>query len=545
MENCILRAAVYCRLSREDDDEKDESQSIQYQKEVLTEFVEKQGWILVDTYDDDGYSGTNFDRPNFQRLLSDIELGRIDVVITKDLSRLGRNYIQTGYYTEEYFPEHNIRYIALNDNFDTEKDEGNEILPFKNIINEWYAKDISKKIRFTLDNKAKNGEPRNTVFPIFGYTYNSAYERIPDSETAPIVQLIYRKYVETGSSVKVARYLKAQKIKLPRYYNAIKYGYNKKKVLEMTEEQWIDWGPNNVRDIIEREEYLGVYKTAQSKSKNFKNKKRSANKDCYIFKDRYEPLIDRETWEIANKIKTRTRSGSIPMETNIFKGLMFCADCGSHMRFERRKNISKSAKEPYDYRHFCLNKKCDYSNSIPRHCVMYAVKQDLLDLKNMVLSKEKEFVEMARLYDSKGRNLKTDTKSDLNKVMKRSSEIDMFIQKLFEQSTKGVIPTSTFDMMMTKYRKEKEVLEDEIRSLTRKQQDELIKPHNEDRAIQLIENLKNLTEDDLLKPEIIQKLIKKILIKSRRINNSPRNKDYEITIVYFQCDEMIKEFRNL
>ena len=224
---------------------------------------------------------------------------------------------------------------------------------------------------------------------------------------------------------------------------------------------------------------------------------------------------------------------------------MFCADCGSHMRFERRKNISKSAKEPYDYRHFCLNKKCDYSNSIPRHCVMYAVKQDLLDLKNMVLSKEKEFVEMARLYDSKGRNLKTDTKSDLNKVMKRSSEIDMFIQKLFEQSTKGVIPTSTFDMMMTKYRKEKEVLEDEIRSLTRKQQDELIKPHNEDRAIQLIENLKNLTEDDLLKPEIIQKLIKKILIKSRRINNSPRNKDYEITIVYFQCDEMIKEFRNL
>ena len=122
MENCILRAAVYCRLSREDDDEKDESQSIQYQKEVLTEFVEKQGWILVDTYDDDGYSGTNFDRPNFQRLLSDIELGRIDVVITKDLSRLGRNYIQTGYYTEEYFPEHNIRYIALNDNFDTEND---------------------------------------------------------------------------------------------------------------------------------------------------------------------------------------------------------------------------------------------------------------------------------------------------------------------------------------------------------------------------------------------------------------------------------------
>ena len=535
------RVAIYCRLSKDDGNE--ESQSIQSQREILTEYVNKQGWQIVDYYIDDGYSGTNFERPDFKRLISDIEIGLVDLVITKDLSRLGRNYILTGYYTEEFFPNKNIRYIALNDNFDTNREEGNDFVPFKNIINEWYAKDISKKIRFTLDNKAKNGEPRNTVFPIFGYTYNSAFERIPDPETAPIVQLIYRKYVEFGSSVKVSRYLKAQKIKIPRYYNAIKYGYNKKKVLEMTDDQLTDWRPDGIREIIEREEYLGVYKTSQSKSKSYKNKKRSDNKDCYIFKDRYEPLIDKETWEIANKIRTRTRSGSIPMEENIFKGLIFCEDCDSIMRFERRKVLSKNATRTYDYRHFCANKKCDHSNSIPKHCVISAVKFDLLDLKETILSKEKEFIEMAKIYDSKGRVLKTDTTKELSKLTKRNSEIDIYIQKLFEQNAKGIVPTSTFEMMMNKYSKEKELLSEQIRVLVRKQQEEMIQPNNEVKAVKLIELLKSFDDNDILNPLFIQKVIKKIVVKSRPINNSNKNKEYTITIIYFYCDEMIKEFK--
>ena len=541
LDKTKYRVAIYCRLSRDDGNE--ESQSIQSQKEILTDYVLSQGWIIAGYYIDDGYSGTNFDRPDFKRLLGDIEIGLIDIVITKDLSRLGRNYIQTGLYTEEYFPNRNVRYIALNDNYDTVREDGNEFVPFKNIINEWYAKDISKKIRFTLDNKAKSGEPRNTVFPIFGYTYNSAFERIPDPETAPIVQMIYKKYVEFGSSVKVARYLKAQKIKIPRYYNAIKYNYNKKKVLEMTEDQLTDWRPDGVREILEKEEYLGVYKTAQSKSVNFKNKKRSSNKDCYIFENRYEPLIDRETWEIANKIRKRTRSGSIPMEENIFKGLIFCADCDSLMRFERRKVISKSANRPYDYRHFCANKKCGHSNSIPKHCVITAVKLDLIDLKNTILAKETEFLELAKNYDSKGRTIKTDTTTELSKLIRRNADLDIFIQKLFEENAKGVIPTSTFEMMMNKYTKEKNLLEEEIKTLTRREQEEMIKPNNEVKANTLVSILKELDEESVLQPAIIQKLIKKIIVKSKPINNSNKNKEYTITILYFYCDELIKEFK--
>ena len=170
------RVAIYCRLSR-DDGNVDESQSIQSQKAILTEYAIKNNFVIHDIYIDDGYSGTDFNRPSFLRMLEDIEHNKINIVITKDLSRLGRNYIQTGYYTEDYFPKHNVRYIAINDSFDTEKEETTDFAPFKNIINEWYAKDISKKIRFTLDNKAKNGEAKNTVFPIFGYTYNESYER--------------------------------------------------------------------------------------------------------------------------------------------------------------------------------------------------------------------------------------------------------------------------------------------------------------------------------------------------------------------------------
>ena len=152
---------IYCRLSQEDGN--DESQSITTQKEILLDYVKKQGWRVVDVYADDGYTGTNFNRPEFNRLIEDIKVGKINLVITKDLSRLGRNYVQTGYYTEEFFPEHNVRYIAIGDNFDSLDESTCDFMPFKNIINEWYAKDISKKIRFTLEGKAKSGEPRNTV----------------------------------------------------------------------------------------------------------------------------------------------------------------------------------------------------------------------------------------------------------------------------------------------------------------------------------------------------------------------------------------------
>ena len=377
MENTCYRTAIYCRLSREDGNE--ESQSIQAQKSVLTEYVQKQGWQIVDIYADDGFSGTNFDRPDFMRLLEDIEQGKIDLVITKDLSRLGRNYILTGYYVEEFFPEHNVRYIALNDSYDTLNEDGNEFVPFKNIINEWYAKDISKKIRFTLNNNAKNGVCKKTNHPLFGYNYNSAYERIPDPDTAPIVQLIYKKFIETSSTIKVAEFLKENHIKIPLYYNAIKFDYNKKKVMSMTEEELTDWNRDSIRQIIKNDAYLGTYRTSLTKSVNYKIKKRTKNKDCYIFENRFEPLIDRETWEIANKIMGRTRSGTIPLEENVFKGLVFCKDCHQLMRFEQQ--IDRKTNDRHIGKYYCVNKLCNCRNTIRKNFLIEVVRNELIELQ--------------------------------------------------------------------------------------------------------------------------------------------------------------------
>ena len=525
------------RLSKDDGNE--ESQSIQSQREILSAYVEKQGWTIVDEYADDGYSGTNFERPNFKRLIEDIELGRIDLVITKDLSRLGRNYIQVGYYTEEYFPEKNVRYIALNDNYDSDDGDGDDFIPFRNVINEWYAKDISKKIRFTLDSKSRNGEPRNTVFPIFGYAYNEIYERVPDSETAPIVQLIYKKFVELASTSKVAAYLTERKIRTPQYYNAIKYNYNKKKVLAMPEEKWCEWNKSKVRDILIREEYLGVYKTAQTRSISYKNKKRIDNKNCYIFENRYEPLIDRETWEIAQKLIRVTNGTSVPVIDNKFLGLVYCADCGCAMRFERKNYKDKQST---DYRYYCKSKTCKFTNSITKKSLESTLMLELLKLKEIILSNEVAFLEFAASFDKNGRNIKTDIERDLNKAIEKNEEIDLFIEQLFEQNVKGIIPISTFNMMMAKYRKEKEVYERQIKILTRRRNDEIANPQNEIRAQDIVRYLKESDETALLEANIIQKIIKKLIIRTRFINKSVNNRVVELTIQYFNCDEIIKGF---
>lgn len=531
------RVALYLRLSRDDGNE--ESQSIQSQREILTNYVKKQGWVIVDEYVDDGYSGTNFERPDFKRLIEDIEFGKIDLVITKDLSRLGRNYIQVGYYTEEYFPGHNIRYIALVDNYDTEKEEGNDFVPFRNVINEWYARDTSKKIRSILNNKAMNGEPRNTVFPIFGYTYNQAYERVPDAETAPIVQLIYRKYLELGSTTKVARFLTAERIKQPRYYNAIKYNYNKSRVLAMSEDALSTWTGTGVRDILIREEYLGVYKTAQSKSVSYKNKKRYQNHDCYVFENRYAPLIDRETWEVVQKMLKAGARASVDLGENVFRGLLYCADCDKVMRLEKRTNLKKNI---FDYRYYCNNPQCKHTNTISKKMLEGVIIREILSMRDFIVSKEEKFLKFAAMFDSKGRNVKTDIERDLQRAVQRNEEIDMYIQKLFENNVTGIIPVSTFNSMMAKYKKEKSIIETEIKNLTRQQNKELASPTNGIRAKELLEILKGLTEEDIIQPNVIHKLIKKIIVRTKYINNSVQNRKIDLTIQYFGCDEIIKGF---
>ncbi len=529
--------AIYCRLSK-DDGNFDESESIKSQKEVLTDYVNNQGWKIVDYYIDDGYSGTDFNRPSFQRLLRDIEEEKINIVVTKDLSRLGRNYIQTGYYTEEYFPSHQVRYIALNDNFDTFDEDNNDFVPFKNIINEWYAKDISKKIRFTLDNKAKNGEPRNTVFPIFGYTYNARYERIIDSETAPIVKMIYEEYIKAGSSAKVARILKDKKIKIPSYYNAIKYGYNKKKIMKLSDEELITWKTDVIRDIIARNDYLGTYTTARTKSKSYKMKKRYENENAYVFKNRYEPIIDKDTWEKANKILKRTRAGIIALEENPYKGLVICAQCGSAMKYDRKKNAI--TKEFNFYRYYCANKKCQKINSIQKKYLDLIIKEEILNLKDIILLHKDEFIAFVNQYDNRGRRIEINEQKDLQLYQNKNNEIDQYIMKLFEQNIKGNIPKSTFETMLAKYNKEKNFIEEQLVLLTKVKKQQLVEENSH--VNKLIKLLTLINETNVLLPSVIHSIINFISISSTNLKNYQRKYEYTITIAYPMLNKEIKEF---
>lgn len=537
MQQVGYNTGIYCRLSREDGN--DESQSISSQKEVLTKYVEDQGWTITDIYIDDGYSGTDFDRPAFKRLINDIKVGRINLVVTKDLSRLGRNYIQTGYYTEEFFPDYDVRYIALNDGYDSIKDEGNEFIPFKNIINEWYAKDISKKIRFTLDSKAKSGEPKRTAFPVFGYMYNEANERVPDPELAPIVKFIFEEYLKTASSTKVTRILKEKKIKIPSYYNAIKYGYDKENVLAKTEEELITWHIAVVKAILHNNAYTGTYTTAKHKTKSFKNHKLIKNENCYIFENKYEAIIDKETFEAVQRLLSRSRGSCIPMEENKFKALVFCPDCGKPLRYER-KDANNDKKR--HYRYFCRNPKCEFTNNIQKKYLDAIVKDELLTLKEFILSHEEEFIQFVENYDSKPKVKVDDIKPELDKYIARNSEIDLYIQKLFESNARSLVPETTFNMMMSKYTKEKKNLENHIKELT------ILSTQKEDvssvivEAKNLVEMFKNIKDEDILDSKFLHLVIDKIKVKSTLKEGMKRKYNYDIYIRYVKLDAVLKEF---
>lgn len=523
MSETNFKVGIYCRLSQEDG--ADESQSIKTQKEIILDYVRKQGWTLIDTYADDGYTGTNFNRPEFNRLINDIELGKINLVVTKDLSRLGRNYLQSGYYLEEFFPEHNVRYVAINDNYDSLDEDSYDFIPFKNIINEWYAKDISKKIRFTLEGKAKKGEPRNTVFPIFGYTYNQLYERVPDPETANIVRTIYKKFIEYASTSRVAKYLQEQNVYIPRFYNAVKYGYNKTKILSKPKDTYTAWTNWMVRDIIVKDAYLGIYKTAQTKGVSFKNKKRRKNNNCYVFEGRYQPLVDRKTWELANSLLKRSNSGTVLVEDNVYKGLLYCTDCGKPLRLERRKN---SKKENYEYRYYCNNKQCKNCNSISRNILDKILFNEIkVFIKCLFINQEK----IKFLNNEKGTisNNASDVLVAIEKAKKNCEKVDKKILFIIEQYAEGILPDSTYYVLMENCKKEKQLLDDEIAKLYTIKREDSTKNVQDKVDMQKIFSVK---PDELHNYKFLQKLIKKICIKAERVNGSMHKRNLTLNIKY-------------
>lgn len=354
--NKIYNVGLYIRLSREDEDKTLESESITNQKSLLLQYVKENNLRVYDIYIDDGYSGTNFDRPDFNRLLGDIESGKINMVITKDMSRLGRDYIGTGNLIEKYFPEHNVRYIAVTDNIDTFLDSSNnDIAPFKAIMNDMYAKDISKKIKSSLKTKMKEGKWVGGRTP-FGYDQDKDNKNhlVVNEEQANVVKKIFDMCLEGLSFFKIAKQLTNEGVKTPaQYYNfEWKNNYNLK---------YGEWHSKTIRDILTNRIYIGDMVQNRRSKINYKVKKVIKNNpnDYIVVENTHEAIIDKEVFTEVQKRIPKNKGRNEKKEIHLLDGLLYCGDCGHRISIQsRRKKDNRCYTICNYYRTYMKQKLC-------------------------------------------------------------------------------------------------------------------------------------------------------------------------------------------
>lgn len=517
--------AMYLRLSREDG--LDESSSISSQREFLGGYIKKRGWTLYKEYIDDGYTGTNFNRPGFNEMVDDMEHGYVNILLIKDLSRLGRNYIYVGTLLEEYFPQKGIRVVAVNDNYDSETSE-DDFIPLRNVFNEFYAKDTSKKIRSVLNNKAKNGESRRTVVPLYGFRFDENNQKVEDPETAPIVRLIFNLFLEFCSIQKVVDYLREHKIKTPKYYNAMKYGYKRFDVMELDKSEWYVWSKNTVRDILKNEEYIGTYTTAKTKSISFKIKKRIKNKEAYVFENYHVAIVDKDIFERVQKVLNMAKGSSVPVAENIFKGVIFCKDCGSPLRFERRT----TPKGKVSFTYYCTHKDCKHTNIISVEKLKELIGKEMERIINKFICSDVDINFLSNILAEKEFTEKSDIMKLLEEYRELKDKKEDFIDKLFMEHFKGIIPTNMLKSISEKRRKELEVIYDQIANYE-KILDDFNKGYSKEKYIEDLKIiLTKLRGDELLNPKILFGFISKISVRTRPIGNSRKDKDIRIFIEY-------------
>ena len=328
MNNIDYKVGIYIRLSREDEEKEkyQESESIGNQRTLLMQYIKENKLNFISEYVDDGVSGTSFDRPAFNRMIADIEAGKINMIVTKDLSRLGRNYVQSGLYIETYFPEHEVRFVAILDNIDTAYDtSNNDIAPFKSILNEMYAKDTSKKINSVLQTKRNNGEYLGTA--PYGYKKDpeNKYHLIIDEEAANVVKLIYEKYLSGFGTMQIADYLSEKKIPIPSDYNKRNRG-----IKSLT---YGLWQQSTVRFILSNEIYTGAVIQGKRKKVSFKSKKfiDLPEEDWIKIDNMHEAIISKEDFERAKKVINATKGSRVVQNDYLFKGLLRCYDCKGYI----------------------------------------------------------------------------------------------------------------------------------------------------------------------------------------------------------------------
>ncbi|MBO5412769.1 MAG: recombinase family protein [Clostridia bacterium] len=523
-----FRVGLYIRLSREDGD-KEESSSVTNQREILKRYVSEQpNFFIVKEYVDDGWTGTNFDRPKFKEMIEDIEAGIIDTVITKDLSRLGRERLGVGHYTEIYFPEHNVRYIALLDNIDTYIDSGmNDMAPFKGVINDMYVRDISKKIRSSLIERKKAGNFLGVTAP-YGYKKdpNNKFHLIINEKEAEVVKRVFRLYLEGNGLTRIAQILTKDGVPVPGESRNI--GKTRKTAL------YSSWKQTTIRRILDNRVYLGELVQFKRRKINYKSKRRITvpEEERYICKGTHEAIIDEESFNAVQNILKKNKSFKGTKHDYLFKGLLYCAECGARLNITYSNYALKKYGE-YRYTTICYSYSRLYSDICTRHSNSIPELEEVL-IKHIKEACSRyinenlqgELISMAK----KQRSLELkqiNNEKRLETLEQKISDIGLYIKNLYMDKVKGVVSENDYVSLVSDFTKDRDNLI--------KEKEELITIiNNQKPQIDETAKIEKLAKEfiSLEKPtkQLLNELIEKITISE--------NKEINIYFKFNELNEM-------
>ena len=516
--------ALYCRLSR-DDELQGDSNSIKNQKAILQKYAEDNGFKNLHFFVDDGFSGTNFDRPDFQKMIAEMDEGNVATIIVKDMSRLGRDDLKVGYYTEVAFPEADVRFIAINNGVDSANQQDSDFTPFLNIINEWYAKDTSKKIRAVFKAKGESGKPLCTN-PPYGYVKDpqDKLHWIIDEDAAEVVKEIFRLCMQGLGPTQIAKELTKRKILCPTaHFKEI--GLNPGYVPTNP----YAWQSRTIADILAKQEYLGHTVNFKSHKKSYKSKKKIQNEpsEWQIFENTHDAIIEKETFAIVQRIRDGRRKVSRLGDMGMLSGMMFCADCGNKLYQVRGKGWEHD-KEYFVCATYRKVKGGCSSHQIRNVVVEQLLLQDLQRVTSFAREHEAEFLQLITSNSEKELNKELkDSHKEYEQAKARISKLDTIIQRLYEDNVEGKISDERFMKMSATYEAEQKELTARVTDLQDFIDHAKEKSLNAEHFLSLVRKYTDIKELDA---EIIREFVEKIIVfKAEKIDG---HRTQRIQIVY-------------
>ena len=530
------QAAIYCRLSQ-DDGSLGESGSIQTQKAILTQYCQEHHMEIVDCYCDDGWSGTNFDRPAFQRMIGDIEAGRVNTVIVKDLSRFGREYAQMGLYIEHYFEEKGVRFLSLAENIDSSQGLNNLVLPFTNVINSLYARQASEKTKAAHRARAKNGMFLGSRAP-YGYQKdpNDRHHLIVDPEAAEVVKEIFRMFADGIGYVRMTKILRERNILNPQaYFNQNNPDYYKHS------DYWrkpFDWHATSVRAILNNPVYLGKLTFGKTKTKGFFDKRRvpTEESDWIVVEHTHEPLVSQELWDTVHQMMKARRRENGSGHVQPFAGLVKCAGCGSSLNASYDKKKGK-------YTGFSC---WVYKNYGKQRCTSYAIGWQTLNrlvledirrnaqVAKLAAARYVGVLLRAKLEKEKGETVRAER--ELKKAEKRIGELDKILAKLYEDQALGKISEVRYQAMAPGYEAEQASLQERVSQLREQLAHTQEVQDNVEQFVPLIQKYTDIQE---LTPHILNELIEKIVVHEKKVEeDGSKSQMVEIHYKFVGCIDL-------